>query len=147
MRSVFFILITTFSLCADATAPTFASLKSSEVNLRVGPGKEYPINWTFLRANLPVMLVAEFNEWRKIKFIDNTEGWVHQNMISRKNTAIVTSGYTVLYKYASDSQPIAKIEKNVIVKIIKNDKDWVKAEVNKIKGWIKKEDLWGVNEE
>jgi SH3-like domain-containing protein len=93
------------------------------------------------------MLIAEFNEWRKIKFIDNTEGWVHQNMISPKNTAIVTSEHSILYRYASDSQPIAIIEKNVIVKIIKRDKDWVKVEVNKIKGWIRKKDLWGVNED
>jgi SH3-like domain-containing protein len=125
----------------------FVSLKSSEINLRVGPGKEYPVSWTFLKARLPVMLIAEFNEWKKIKFIDETEGWVHQNMISRKNTAIVISPYTILYKYASDAQPIAKIEKDVIVMVMKKDKDWIKVEVNKIKGWIKKQDLWGINED
>ncbi|MDR2782172.1 MAG: hypothetical protein LBB21_07040 [Holosporaceae bacterium] len=123
------------------------SLKSSEINLRVGPGKEYPISWTFMRANLPVMLMAEFNQWRKVKFIDNTEGWVHQNMISNKNTAIVTSEFTILYKNASESQPIAKIKKDVILKVAKKDENWIKVEVNKIKGWVKKQDLWGINEE
>jgi SH3-like domain-containing protein len=128
-------------------AATFVSLKSSEINLRVGPGKEYPISWTFMRANLPVMLMAEFNQWRKVKFIDNTEGWVHQNMISNKNTAIVTSEFTILYKNASESQPIAKIKKDVILKVAKKDENWIKVEVNKIKGWVKKQDLWGINEE
>lgn len=147
MRLRFLMFAAAVSVYAAAFTPAFVSLKSPEVNVRVGPGKEYPVSWTFMRANLPVILVAEFNQWRKVKFIDNTEGWVHQNMISRKNTAIVTSEHTILYRYASNSHPTAKLEKNVIVKVIKKDKDWVKAEVNKIKGWIKKEDLWGVNED
>jgi SH3-like domain-containing protein len=131
--------------CASADS-SFVSLKSAGINFRVGPGKEYPISWKFMRAHLPVMLIAEFDEWKKVKFFDRTEGWVHQNMVSRKNTALVVSQYTILYRYASESHPIAKIEKNVIVKVQKVDRDWIKVEVNKFKGWVKKKDLWGVNE-
>ncbi len=125
----------------------FVSLKSSEVNMRVGPGTEYPVSWVFLMPDLPMVFVAEFNQWRKVRFIDGTEGWVHQNMLSRKNTAIVTKDVSILYKYASKSQPIARVEKNVIVRVMKKDKDWVKIETHKIKGWMKKEELWGVNDE
>jgi SH3-like domain-containing protein len=129
-----------------ANASSFVSLKSSNVNLRVGPGKEYPVSWIFMKPNLPVMLISEFDQWKKIKFVDKTEGWVHQNMISSKNTAIIVSRYAILYRSASNSRPIAKIEKNVIVKILKKDKDWIKIEANKIKGWLKEQDLWGVDE-
>ncbi|MDR1561388.1 MAG: hypothetical protein LBS23_03475, partial [Holosporaceae bacterium] len=80
-----------------ADSPQFISIKSSQVNLRVGPGKEYPVNWVLMKPNLPMILVSEFNQWRKIRFLDKTEGWVHQNMISRKNTAIVTQKYALLY--------------------------------------------------
>jgi SH3-like domain-containing protein len=145
MRFSLAIFIVVIAFSADASQ--FASLKSSNVNLRVGPGKEYPISWTFTKSGVPVMLTAEFGQWRKVKFADQTEGWVHQSMISRKNTAVVTSSYAILYKYAADAQPIAKIEKNVIVNVLKQDKDWVKIEVNKIKGWVKKQDLWGINED
>jgi SH3-like domain-containing protein len=100
--------IAALSVGSPASAIRFASLKSTKVNLRVGPGKEYPIIWVFMKSNLPVILLAEFKEWRKIKFLDETEGWVHQNMISQKNTAIVTTSYAVLYRYESDSQPMAK---------------------------------------
>ncbi|MDR2646419.1 MAG: hypothetical protein LBC04_04615 [Holosporaceae bacterium] len=148
MRFNFIVLAAVAVLSAGsmASAVEFASLKSAKVNLRVGPGKEYPIIWVFMKSNLPVMLLAEFKEWRKIRFLDETEGWVHQNMISRKNTAIITAPYAVLYKYESDSQPMAKVEKNVTVKILKKDKDWIKVELNKIKGWIKRQDLWGIDE-
>ncbi|MDR2158096.1 MAG: hypothetical protein LBO02_02135 [Holosporaceae bacterium] len=140
-------IIFAFIISFWASARQFVSLKSSEINLRVGPGKEYPISWTFMKSCLPMMLIAEFNQWRKIKFVDRTEGWVHQNMISRKNTAIVVSEYAILYKYESNSQPIAKIEKNSVVNVLKNGKDLVKIEANKIKGWVKKQDLWGINED
>ena len=66
-------------------------------------------------------------------------------MISGKNTAIVVADKAILYKYASDSYPIAVVEKNVIVRILKTDGIFVKVDINKIKGWIKKEDLWGVD--
>lgn len=115
--------------------------------MRVGPGKEYPISWTFTRANTPLMLVSEFKEWKKVRFIDKTEGWIHQSMISSKNTAIVTPEYTILYRQDNESHPTAKVEKNVVVRVLKINLDWVKVEVYKIKGWIKKQDLWGVNEE
>jgi SH3-like domain-containing protein len=140
-----FVVVVSFH--ANASAPVFVSLKSSEVNLRVGPGKEYPVSWTFLRANLPVMLMSEFDQWNKIRFVDETEGWVHKNMISRKNTAIIISEYAVLYKYASDTHPIAKIEKNVVLEVKKKDGEWIKVVVNKIEGWVKKENLWGVKED
>ncbi|MDR0677712.1 MAG: hypothetical protein LBF57_03515 [Holosporaceae bacterium] len=134
-------------LSSRISAEQFASLKSSQVNIRVGPGKEYPVSWILIKPNLPVILIAEFDQWRKIKLIDETEGWVHQNMISQKNTAVVKNNFVILYRYESDSQPIAKIEKNVVIKVLKRNKDWIKIEVNKIKGWVKKQGLWGVGEE
>ncbi|MBR1734449.1 MAG: hypothetical protein IJ730_03220 [Alphaproteobacteria bacterium] len=128
-------------------ADFFVSLKSSEVNMRVGPGKEYPISWIFMRANLPMQLIAEFDQWRKVKFIDGTVGWVHKNMISRKNSAIVIDNNAIMYRHASTKYPIAKVEKYVIVKVIKKDDNWVKVSINNQKGWIDKKNLWGVNED
>jgi SH3-like domain-containing protein len=100
-----------------------------------------------MRNNLPMLLVAEFEQWRKIKFMDGTEGWVHQNMISRKNTAIVITEDAVLYQYATNSHPIARMEKGVVVRILKRENEWVKIEVNKIKGWAHGKDLWGLEKE
>ena len=138
------IVISPFSLQATNL---FVSLKSSEVNMRVGPGKEYPIAWVFMRANLPMLLMAEFDQWRKVKFIDGTVGWVHKNMVSRKSSAIVTENYAIMYRHASKKHPIAKMEKGVIVRILKRDGDFVKVDVNNQKGWVEKKFLWGINED
>jgi SH3-like domain-containing protein len=124
----------------------FVSLRTAQVNLRIGPGKEYPIVWVFMAQNVPMMLLAEFGQWRKLQFVDNSEGWVHQNLVSNKNTAIVTKDHAVMYKYSAESVPIAKLEKNVIVNVLKRQDDFIKIEVNGMKGWIKKKYTWGVND-
>lgn len=139
------LLFTITSIFNDAYA-TFVSLKSSEINMRVGPGKEYPIIWTFMKAGLPMFLIAEFDQWIKVKYIDNTEGWIHKNLISKKNTVIVATDYLIMYKYASYSKPIAKIEKNVVMKVIKTEKNWIKVTINGMKGWVEKKYIWGINE-
>ncbi|MDR3179487.1 MAG: hypothetical protein LBT70_01150 [Holosporaceae bacterium] len=130
---------------APLEAMQFVSLKSSQVNVRVGPGKEYPVSWTFMWANIPMMLIAEFNEWCKIKFFDGTEGWVHRNMISRKSTVIVIDEYAIMYKYSSRSHPIAKIEKNVVCRVLKKEGLWIKVEVGGIKGWLEAKQIWGID--
>lgn len=125
-----------------AESDVFVSLKSSEVNMRVGPGKEYPVSWVFMKAYLPMILIAEFDQWRKVKFLDGTTGWVHKNMISRRCTAITLKD-TVMYKNDSKKYPVAKLEKGVIVKVIKQESEFVKIEVSHLKGWVEREVLWG----
>ncbi|MBQ7673394.1 MAG: hypothetical protein IJT36_02560 [Alphaproteobacteria bacterium] len=143
---IFLLLLLSFYFETQG-AGLFVSLKSSEVNMRVGPGKEYPVSWVFMRANLPMQLMAEFDQWRKVRFIDGTVGWVHKNMISRKSSAIVTNEYAIMYRHASKTHPIAKIEKGVILRVIKRDGDFVKVDINNQKGWVEKGCLWGMNED
>ena len=47
--------------------PRFVSLKSDRVNVRKGPGTNYPIAWVFSRAGLPVEVIREFENWRQIR--------------------------------------------------------------------------------
>src|SRR4029453_16249428 len=69
--------------------PRFASLDSKEVNLRAGPGKDYPILWVYQRRGLPVEIIQEFDTWRRIRDRDGTVGWVQQNLLSGRRTALV----------------------------------------------------------
>jgi SH3-like domain-containing protein len=141
---IMIIFVVLFSLSAHAV--TFVSLKSSEINLRVGPGKEYPIVWIIMKRNLPAILVAEFDQWRKVKLFDDTEGWVHKNMISGKNTIIVVTDNEIMYNYASCSHPIAKVEKNVVMRVVKIEADWIKVEINRWKGWVERKNVWGMDD-
>lgn len=132
----------------NAKHPKYVKLKSSEINCRVGPGEEYPRSWILKRANLPVKFIAEFYQWRKIRLFDNTEGWVHQNMIAPNNDSALVKCDTLLHLDPSQkSKILAKIEKNVIIKVytqkIKNN--FIYAKVQNFKGWIDKNCLLGID--
>ena len=69
--------------------PRFVSLKSGTVNMRVGPGREYRVEWQFTRSGTPVEIVAEFDNWRRVRDADGTEGWVYGALLTGRRTAIV----------------------------------------------------------
>jgi SH3-like domain-containing protein len=68
--------------------PRFATTRSNQINVRVGPGTRYDIAWVYVKAGQPVEIVQEFDTWRKIRDVDGAEGWVHQNMLSGKRAGI-----------------------------------------------------------
>src|SRR6267378_2202808 len=61
--------------------PRFVSLRSDLVNLRVGPGETYPIQWVLTRKEMPVEIIREFEHWRMIRDWQGTEGWVHRGEV------------------------------------------------------------------
>ncbi len=42
--------------------------------MRAGPDQKYPIRWTYSRRGLPVEIVLEFENWRKIRDHEGQEG-------------------------------------------------------------------------
>src|SRR4029453_6158013 len=74
---------------AGLQVPRFVSLKSDRVNLRQGPGTEYPTAWVFRRAGLPVEVDKEFESWRQVRDAEGTTGWVLGTMLSGRRTAVI----------------------------------------------------------
>jgi SH3-like domain-containing protein len=147
MRKVVFLLLLCMPCCwctADDTKIDYMSLRSQSVNMRVGPGKQYPIIWHYNVIKLPVLALAHFNDWVKIRDHEGTEGWVHKNFLSPKRTVITLPKVTMMYKAPSaDSPIIAKLEKNVICETISAKDSWVRVGVNGLKGWVNLRSLWG----
>ena len=68
--------------------PRFVCLKSDRVNLRIGPGRDYPVQWLYVKPGLPVEIIQEYDNWRRIRDADGTEGWVLQTLLTGKRSAI-----------------------------------------------------------
>jgi SH3-like domain-containing protein len=127
--------------------PRFVSLRAGEVNLRTGPGVQYPVDWVYLRQNLPVQIIAEFDTWRKIRDWQGTHGWVHQSMVSGTRTFIVTGKTrTIRRRDDSKSPPVAIMEPGAIGKLISCSdlNGWCQVAVAPKKGWLRRVDFWGV---
>ena len=127
--------------------PRFVSTRSNEANLRVGPGREYPPAWVFVRANIPVEVTAEFDNWRRIRDFDGTEGWFHKSMLKSERFGIIQPKEVLLLSSNSqDSTPVVRIEQGVAVKIQKCRGSWCKVKVKSHEGWLKRDTIWGVYE-
>jgi SH3-like domain-containing protein len=130
---------------AGANLPRFVSLRSDEVNLRTGPGVRYPVEWVLQRRYMPVEVLAEFENWRKIRDWQGTEGWVHQSMLSGRRYAIVTGDTRVIRRQPETNSPaVARLEPGVVAQLLECKDQWCRVDINGIKGWLTRADFWGV---
>ncbi|CAI8287595.1 MAG: Uncharacterised protein [Alphaproteobacteria bacterium UBA4588] len=127
--------------------PRFVSLKSAKVNMRVGPGREYPLDWVYVRSNLPVKVIAEFDVWRKIIDHEGSTGWVHGQLVSLKRHAIITEAFVKLRRRPSaEADAVAIAEKDVVMEIQFCEKEWCKLASDEVKGWALRSSFWGMLE-
>lgn len=134
--------------------PRFVSLKSDRVNLRKGPGTDYPTAWVYRRAGLPLEVIKEFESWRQVRDADGVAGWVLQSFLSGRRTALVlpweVKGLRAPPKVAlrSDdskrSDPVAMVEAGVIANVTSCDGEWCLVSIDRYRGYLEQSKLWGV---
>jgi SH3-like domain-containing protein len=130
---------------AGQKLPRFVSLRSDQVNLRVGPGENYPIEWVLTRKEMPVEIVKEFENWRMIRDWQGTEGWVHERMLTSKRAVVVKGGVRTLHRQPDVGSPaVARAEAGVFAKLIECRADWCRIDAADHTGWVQRGDLWGV---
>lgn len=124
--------------------PRYVSLRSAEVNMRVGPGTRYSINWVYKRENLPVEIIQEFDQWRQIRDAEGTTGWVHKQMLQGKRTAVVVGKVAVLRRSPdAAANPVLRAEPGVIGKILSCEEKWCRVQISGRKAWIQKTSIFG----
>jgi SH3-like domain-containing protein len=125
--------------------PRFVSLKESKVNLRAGPGERYPIDWVFTKKGLPVEILQEYDVWRKVRDAEGSVGWVHERLVSGARTVIVTGAIRTLHADPdAASAPVARAEPGVVARLLECRGPWCRVEAQDIKGWLKRDEVWGV---
>lgn len=125
--------------------PRFASLKSDEVNARTGPGTRYPVDWVFKRRGMPVEIVAEYENWRKIRDWQGASGWVYQGLLTGKRSFVIPSKPASLHKTpANQADVVAKLEPEVMGEIRSCSGDWCRVKVSGVSGWLERTEIWGV---
>ena len=141
---IFFLIIFFIQKSLASESINFLSLKNNEVNVRVGPSKEYPIKFIYKKKYLPLEVLDKSETWRKIKDFENNSGWIHISQLSKKKSAININNNSLLYKKPTIfSKPIAKLEIGRLVLIKKCKEEWCKIASGGFSGWIFKDSLWG----
>ena len=162
---VAFVLIMLAALAAPAAAappdgpngpsglplPRFVSLKAERVNVRSGPTKDNEVNWVYTRVGLPVEIIAEYDNWRRIRDWEGAEGWVLHSLLSGRRTALISApaksvdDFVPIHASADRQSAItARLQSGVLGSVKHCAGDWCRITGQGFDGWIEQQRLWGV---
>ena len=146
MLKIVFLFCLIFSSFQNLIAEEyFLTLRNDKVNLRQGPSFEYPVKLFYKKKFLPVVVQDKFDNFRKIRDHENNTGWVHISQLSKKKAALTLDDDKLIFSKPSIySKPLAILKKGRLCKIHKCKDEWCKISVDKYKGWVKKDILWGL---
>ncbi len=129
--------------------PRFVSLKTDRVNVRRGPSTTHQVVWVFARKGLPVEIIAEFENWRRVRDSDGEEGWVFHSLLAGTRTALVApwrqgERMTLLDGSSASANPVVVVESGVLGNVEKCDGQWCQISTSGFTGWMRQTMLWGV---
>ena len=138
-----------FTVASEAIAqqkpPYWASITAAKARMRTGPGRNFPANWLYQRAGLPVRVIETYPNWRKVEDPDGTKGWMQANLLTDERTAMVRGGIQSL-RVSPD--PAARVNwraaPGVVGKLSDCANGWCKLDVNGRSGFVESRYLWGV---
>lgn len=130
---------------AQSKPPYWASISAGQAKMRTGPGRQFPASWLYLRANLPVRVIATYTNWRKIEDPEGIQGWMQANLLSVDRTGLV-KGETrpMRERPKADAQIIWRAEPGVVGKLSECGRGWCKLDVRGRIGYIEAAHVWGV---
>jgi len=129
--------------------PRFVSLKVDRVNVRGGPDKDHDVSWIYTRVGWPVEITAEFENWRRIRDSEGSEGWVYHSLLSGKRMAAVqlkskTDLAPLHAKPDAESAVLARLQSGVLGSVKHCNGSWCRLTGDGFDGWIEQQRLWGV---
>ncbi|MEM8948417.1 MAG: SH3 domain-containing protein [Pseudomonadota bacterium] len=126
--------------------PRFVSIdqRQTTVNVRFGPGQQYPINWVFTRPNVPLKIIAEFDNWRKVEDYEGAEGWIASRLLSGARTIMVQGAIRDLRRTADNqARVLLHVEPGVIGSLLACEDSWCRVEIEGQRGWLQRGEFWG----
>ena len=126
--------------------PRWVSLKHGEVMGRKGPGKDYPAQWVYRVKGLPVQVVAETEEWRRVCDPDGGAVWVSRAEIDGRRTIMsLATTPAALHRSPSDSAPVAGLlNARALAALSRCQGDWCKVKAGGVTGWMPAAHIWGL---
>ncbi len=130
--------------------PRYVSIKSDRVNVRVGPSRDHDIAWSFVKSRVPVEIIQEFENWRRIRDWEGNTGWVFRTLLSGYRSALVTpwadANETTPLRSAPgpNEQIIAYMEPLVLAGVLECDDGYCRISGKDFEGWVDQTRLFGV---
>jgi SH3-like domain-containing protein len=131
----------------DREVPYWATIKTDELNMRVGPSVEYKVAWVYKRKGLPVKVIRVTEGWRRIRDHEGDEGWVTANLLSAERGGLVVGeGLVAMRETPSESGKLKwNLQPGVVGKLGECNPGWCELDVAGRAGWVRADRLWGAS--
>lgn len=148
LLALFLLVTVSPAVAQERETPYWATLRADEVNMRVGPSPDFPIDWVYRRVGLPVKVIRLNQGWRLVEDPDGTRGWIVARLLSPDRGAIVIGkGLTAIRSDPQNSAPLLwNVEPGVIGMLGDCEAGWCQFDASGHKGWVRQDRLWGAGE-
>ena len=128
--------------------PRYVSLKFGEVNARAGPGDDYRLLWTYRVRSLPLQVIAETPDWRRVCDPEGAVAWVHQRTVDTRRSVmrVRREALPIHRRPDPNSRAIAMLSGRSIAALETCREGWCRVSADGTKGWVQAGGLWGVDE-
>ena len=125
----------------------YVSLARSEVNMREGPSFDHKVKWVYHREGLPMLVVAQYDIWRRVQDSDGATGWMQSTMLSAQRTVVVTSRKPAPLQDSTrrGAHVSAYMAPGVVARVQTCTRDFCEIVTAGAVGWIEKKYIWGVD--
>ena len=147
MKIGFYILFIAFSFANLLSANEnsyYLTLKYNKVNVRYGPGRDYPIKYVYKKKNLPLKVIDKSREWKKIIDFKKNSGWIHETQLKKSKSFILLKDQILFSSPTKHSKPLLKIAKGRLLIVKKCKKNWCRVKTENFLGWVKINEIWGL---
>lgn len=128
--------------------PRYVTLKFGKVNARAGPGDDHRLLWVYSTRGLPVQVVAETAEWRRVCDPEGGMAWVHKRVTDGRRAVINTRNRPapLLRRPKPGVEPAAFLNVRAMASLVRCEKGWCKVKTDGATGWVREGALWGTSE-
>ena len=129
------------------SVPYWATLRTGQSNMRVGPGRDYRINWSYVRAGLPLKVLREMEGWVLVEDPDGARGWMLTQFVARKAHSAMVRGQVTEIRENRDGtgRVMWRAEPGVIGRLGDCNAGWCKVDIDGRQGYIAQSALWGAD--
>ncbi|MFZ5668145.1 MAG: SH3 domain-containing protein [Pseudomonadota bacterium] len=125
--------------------PRFVSLKFGEVFARNGPGEDHRILWTWKARGMPLEVIAETSDWRRVRGPDGVPAWAHKRGLDGRLTVmrVLPGPAPIRAAPRSDARVVAWLTSGAVAGVVKSQGGWRRVKVGGANGWVAAGDVWG----
>ncbi len=143
-RTVIFCILCLFLLPALGFAAQTVSVKKDGVNVRTGPGTNYPVYMELFKG-YPLKVLEKKGDWLKVSDFENDKGWIFHSLVKPGSTVIVKAKKSINMrsKPSTDGAIVANVDRGVVLTKLSTKGKWIKVRhAQGTTGWIYSPLLW-----